>query len=50
VVRDLDDKFRAAYGASAGCAYLIRPDGYVAYRQQRPDAGGVIDALEKVFR
>ena len=31
-VRDGDGEFKAAYDATGGCAYLIRPDGYVGYR------------------
>jgi hypothetical protein len=49
VVRDLQNNFRAAYGASGACAYLVRPDGYVSYRQHPPEAAGIIRALEKVL-
>lgn len=34
VVLDADAKLHDAYGAGAECLYLIRPDGYVAYRAQ----------------
>jgi hypothetical protein len=50
VVRDLQNTYSAAYGASGACAYLVRPDGYVGYRQRPPDADGVIRALEKILR
>ena len=48
-VRDAQNTFRAAYGASGPCAYLVRPDGYVGYRQLRPDADGVVGALQKIL-
>lgn len=44
-VRDAEGSFRAAYGASGECAYLVRPDGYVGYRQRPLDADGVLRAL-----
>jgi hypothetical protein len=49
-VRDVQNTFRAAYGASRPCAYLVRPDGYVGYRQLSPDADGVVGALQKILR
>jgi pentachlorophenol monooxygenase len=49
-VRDLEDTFRAAYGASGACAYVVRPDGYVGYRQRPLDADGVVRALLKIMR
>jgi 2-polyprenyl-6-methoxyphenol hydroxylase-like FAD-dependent oxidoreductase len=48
-VRDRDETFRAAYGASGDCAYLVRPDGYVGYRQRPLDAEGILSALAKVL-
>ena len=48
-VRDAQNTFRAAYGASGPCAYLVRPDGYIGYRQLRPDADGVEVALQKIL-
>src|SRR5262249_30188240 len=50
VVRDTEGNFSAAYGALGGCAYLVRPDGYIGYRQRRLDPDGVIRALAKVLR
>jgi hypothetical protein len=50
VVRDIDDSFHVGYGASGACAYLVRPDGYVGYRQQPPHADGIIRALDRVLR
>ncbi len=50
VVRDLQNNFRVAYGASAACSYLIRPDGYVGYRQRPLDVERIIPALEKTLQ
>lgn len=50
VVRDTRNAFRAAYGASGSQVYLVRPDGYIGYRQHPPDAAGVVRALERVLR
>ena len=50
VVRDMDGNFRHAYGATGPCAYLVRPDGYIGYRQHPLDAEGVIGALSRVLR
>jgi pentachlorophenol monooxygenase len=50
VVRDVQNTFRAAYGASGTCAYLVRPDGYVGYRQRPLEADGVLRALKTVLR
>jgi len=49
VVRDLAGEFSAAYDAHDACAYLIRPDGYIGYRQRPPDADGIIRALSRVL-
>jgi pentachlorophenol monooxygenase len=48
-VRDAEGGFRAAYGASGECAYLVRPDGYVGYRQSPLDGDGVLRALATVL-
>jgi 2,4-dichlorophenol 6-monooxygenase len=50
IVRDTANAFRTAYGVPGACAYLIRPDGYVGYRQQPLDAGGITQALGAVLR
>jgi hypothetical protein len=50
VALDIEGRFRSAYGASGACAYLIRPDGYIAYRQRPLNAEGIVRALEKVLR
>jgi 2-polyprenyl-6-methoxyphenol hydroxylase-like FAD-dependent oxidoreductase len=48
-VQDAEGSFRVAYGASGECAYLVRPDGYVGYRQCPLDADGVLRALATVL-
>jgi pentachlorophenol monooxygenase len=50
VLRDADDTFRVAYGASGACVYLVRPDGYVGYRHDALDADGIIRALGRIVR
>jgi pentachlorophenol monooxygenase len=50
VVRDLEGSFREAYGADGSCAFLVRPDGYIAYRQRPLEADGVVRALSRVLR
>jgi pentachlorophenol monooxygenase len=50
VTHDAQNTFRAAYGASGTCAYLVRPDGYIGYRQDPPNPDGVIHALKKTLR
>lgn len=49
VVNDAQGEFREAYGVSDAAAYLVRPDGYVGYRQRPLDRGGVIAALSRVM-
>jgi 2-polyprenyl-6-methoxyphenol hydroxylase-like FAD-dependent oxidoreductase len=49
VLRDANEGFRRAYGASGACAYLVRPDGYVSYRQQPACPDGIARALERVI-
>jgi pentachlorophenol monooxygenase len=49
VVTDADGAFRQVYGASASAAFLIRPDGYLAYRAPTVAAAGIESALGRVF-
>ena len=37
------------YGAASACLYLIRPDGYIGYRAQPPDAGKLGEHLGRIF-
>jgi len=46
---DADGGVHRRYGARSECLYLIRPDGYVAYRCQ-PAEGAKLDGyLESIF-
>jgi hypothetical protein len=49
IIRDASGEFAATYGVSGKCAYLIRPDGYVGYRQQGLDVDPLVDHLASVF-
>lgn len=46
LLEDAEGELRVAYGASGTCAFLVRPDGYLAYRG-RPS--GVVSALARAF-
>lgn len=48
-LRDTAGEYRAAYDATSGCAYLIRPDGYLAYRTAHADTAHVLACLETVL-
>jgi 2-polyprenyl-6-methoxyphenol hydroxylase-like FAD-dependent oxidoreductase len=48
----LDDRGGAVHrrlGARAGCLYLVRPDGYVAYRSQPADLDKLLGYLAGIF-
>jgi 2-polyprenyl-6-methoxyphenol hydroxylase-like FAD-dependent oxidoreductase len=49
VVRDVEGRFAAAYGARGTGAWLIRPDGYVGHRSAPASRDGLLDALGRVF-
>jgi hypothetical protein len=49
VLRDPDAALHRRYGAGAPCLYLIRPDGYIGYRAQPPDAVKLRAYLERLF-
>jgi hypothetical protein len=48
-LQDVSGQFRAAYDASGGCGYLIRPDGYVGYRAFRIGTSGLLAHLRRIF-
>jgi pentachlorophenol monooxygenase len=47
-VEDREGAFANAYGASGACAYLIRPDGYVAYRAAPVDSERLLAHLGRI--
>ena len=49
VLPDPTGDLHRRYGADAACLYLIRPDGYVGYRAQPPDAEKLRAYLCRVF-
>jgi 3-(3-hydroxy-phenyl)propionate hydroxylase len=46
---DHSGRLFALYGAEAGGVYLVRPDGHVAGRWQRPTAATVLAAIDRVL-
>jgi 2-polyprenyl-6-methoxyphenol hydroxylase-like FAD-dependent oxidoreductase len=48
-LHDAAGQFRAAYDASSGCGYLIRPDGYIGYRAAPIAVHGLLAHLERTF-
>jgi hypothetical protein len=49
LLRDPDRELARLFGVQETCAYLIRPDGYVAYRQAPVDEGLLRDYLASIF-
>lgn len=49
VLLDPDRTLHARWGASAECLYLVRPDGYVAYRAQPADRALLAAYLDRIF-
>lgn len=49
VIGDPGAKLHEAFMAHAECAFLIRPDGYVAFRCQPADPSKIKAFLEKIF-
>jgi pentachlorophenol monooxygenase len=48
-LHDASGEYRAAYDADPGCAYLIRPDGYVGYRAAPADPTALARYLDTIF-
>ena len=46
---DRDGAAARRYGAGAPCLYLVRPDGYIGYRAQPPDAARLGAYLDRLF-
>jgi 2-polyprenyl-6-methoxyphenol hydroxylase-like FAD-dependent oxidoreductase len=49
VVLDPEGAFHRRYGAGAECLYLVRPDGYIAYRSQPADGEKLFAYLGRIF-
>ena len=49
VVLDPEGAFHRRYGAGAECLYLVRPDGYIAYRSQPADGERLLAYLGGIF-
>ncbi len=49
VVLDPDRDAHHRYGAAAESLYLVRPDGYIAFRGQPAEARPVLDHLARLF-
>ncbi|MGV9743479.1 FAD-dependent monooxygenase [Rhodococcus zopfii] len=50
LVRDRDGEFAQAYGTSGHrSVFVVRPDGYLGFRQGEPDADGVTTYLKSTF-
>jgi hypothetical protein len=50
VIFDADGAAHKRYGARSECLYLVRPDGYVAYREQPARLAPLEKYLETLFR
>ena len=49
VLFDADGAVHRGYGARSECLYLVRPDGYVAYRCQPADGAKLAAYLERIL-
>ena len=49
IVRDLEAALHDRYGAHGGGLYLIRPDGYIGWRSDRPSLIALRDHLANLF-
>lgn len=49
VLHDDDGALHRRYGARSECLYLLRPDGYVAYRNQPADGDKLLAYLNRIF-
>jgi len=45
---DAGDAFRRAYGARPGMVWLLRPDGHIGWRCDRPDSAGLLRFLDRI--
>ncbi len=49
VIADPGTKLHHGFAAEAECAFLLRPDGYVAFRCQPAEHAKILEHLEKIF-
>jgi len=49
VLLDAGGAIHKRFGARSECLYLIRPDGYVAYRNQPADGAKLLAYLDRIF-
>lgn len=49
VVLDPEGALHRRYGARSECLYLIRPDGYIAFRSQPADTEKLLEYLQVIF-
>lgn len=47
---DGDHRMHTAFGASRACVYLVRPDGYVGFRNQPASLADLQEYLDTIFR
>ncbi|QZS54230.1 FAD-dependent monooxygenase [Rhodococcus opacus] len=50
LVRDRDGEFAHAYGAEGSAAFVVRPDGYLGFRQSPVAVDGLTEYLKSTFR
>lgn len=49
VIVDTDNSIHQAYGAAQPCLYVIRPDQYIAYRNQRLEPDALTKYLDRIL-
>jgi hypothetical protein len=49
IILDVDRSLHHRFGAGSACLYLVRPDGYVAYRSEPIDAEKLWAYLDRIF-
>jgi hypothetical protein len=48
LLSDAGDAFRRAYGARPGMVWLVRPDGHIGWRSDRPDPARLARFLDRI--
>jgi hypothetical protein len=49
IVRDREGRFHKAYGATKPCLFLVRPDGYIAFRSHLEDTVALHEFLRETY-